>query len=247
MARWDTAGDIVNDAASEVGLTPVTDPFASSDPAFVQICRLLTTSCRELIGIHQWQKFIGDHEIVTNAAIDDGQYDLPADFLYMIDQTGWSSSQNLPLTGPLTAQEWTYIVNSGLGPQTLYITFREREGQFWILPNDPVPDAVTISFEYVRNTFCQPVGITDPASFTNRVTDTDDTILFPPILIVKLLKLRFLEAKGFDTTTALGQYNTALATWVPKDKSAPVLNMSRVTRTFPYLDYRNVPDTNYGS
>lgn len=244
MARYDVAGDIVNDAGVECGLQAVSDPFVSTDASFIQLCRMLTSACRELIGVHQWERMIGTHQIVTTSA-DTGSYDLPDDYLYMIDQTGWTPSNRLPMGGPLSAQDWTFITGSGWNQYTIYVSFREFDGTFNILPNDPVPDAQTITFEYVRNTFAIPEGVTDPTEYTNRVTASSDTILFPPVLIMKLLKLRYLEAKGFDTTAALGQYNTALATWIPKDASSPVLNMG-CRRLFPYLDWRNIPETNFG-
>lgn len=242
MARYDTAGDIINDAAVECGLVVVSDPFISSDASFVQLCRMLTAACRELIGVHQWVRMVATYSIVTTA-LDTGSYPLPSDYLYMIDQTGWTPTNRLPLGGPLSAQDWTFIAGSGWNQYTIYISFREFDGTFQIQPNNPVPAGQTITFEYVRNTFAIPV--LTPLVQTNRITLSTDTVLFPPILIMKLLKLRFLEAKGFDTTAALGQFNTALDTWLPKDASSPVLNMGN-RRLFPYLDWRNIPETNFG-
>lgn len=240
MSRWETAGNIINDAAVEVGLTAVNDPFASTDPAFVQLCRLLTTAGRELIGVHQWQKFRGFHSITTSS-LDTGQYPMPDDFLYMLDQTGWTPTNRLPMGGPLSIQDWAFITGSAWNQYTIYVSFMENEGELWIQPNDPVPDAIDITFWYMKNTWAEDTG----GTALSRVTASTDTVYFPPVLIVKLLKLRFLEAKGFDTTSPLGQYNTALATWLPKDKSAPVLSMSN-RRLFPYLDWRNIPETNFG-
>lgn len=240
MARWDTAGNIINDAAVECGLTAASNPFTSTDPAFIQLCRLITSTGRELIGFHQWQKFRSSHSITTDS-LDTGRYTLPTDFLYMIDQTGWTPTNRLPLGGPLSPQDWSFIVGSSWNQYTIYVSFREADGEFWIQPNDPVPDNIDITFEYISNNWAATSGGTE----INRVTATDDTIYFPPILMVKFLKLRFLEAKGFDTTAALGQFNTALATWLPKDKSAPVLSMGN-RRLFPYLDWRNIPETNFG-
>lgn len=240
MARWETAGNIINDVAVEVGLTAVADPFANTDAAFVQLCRMLTTAGRELIGVHQWQKFMGFYSFVTTS-LDTGIYELPSDYLYMIDQTGWTPTNRLPMGGPLSPQDWAFIVGSDWDQYTIYVSFREADGELWIQPNNPVPDAITISFWYIKNTWAETA--LDVA--IDRVTASDDTVFFPPVLIEKLLKLRFLEAKGFDTTAALGQYNTALATWIPKDKSAPVLSMSN-RRLFPYLDWRNIPETNFG-
>lgn len=164
----------------------------------------------------------------------------------MIDQTGWTPTNRLPMGGPLSAQDWTFITGSGWNQYTIYVSFREFDGTFNILPNDPVPNAIQITFEYIRNTFGVPAGVTDPDNFVNRISAADTVILFPPVLIMKMLKLRFLEAKGFDTTASLGQFNTALATWIPKDSSSPVLTLGN-RRLFPYLDWRNIPETNFGA
>ncbi len=235
MARYDSAANIINDAAVEVGLVAAADPFASLDPAFIQFCRFLTTCGRELIGVHQWERMVATHTIVTSS-LDTGIYPL-------IDQTGWTPTNRLPLGGPLSAQDWTFIAGSGWDQYTIYISFREFDGSFQIQPNNPVPDAQTITFEYIRNTFAYPAAT--PLVQINRVTAADDVVLFPPILMVKLLKLRWLEAKGFDTTSAMQQVKLAMDTWLPKDKSAPVLNMG-TRRLFPYLDWRNIPETNFG-
>lgn len=240
MARWETAGDIINDAAVECGLSAASDPFASADSAFIQLCRMLTTCGRELIGVKQWQKFVARHSFNTDDEAD-GIYPLPDDYLYMIDQTGWTPTNRLPMGGPLSEQDWAFIVGSGWNQYTIYVSFKEADGELWITPNDPVPTDIDVTFSYVSNNWAESAG----GVAKNRLTAADDVVYFPPVLITKLLKLRFLEAKGFDTTAALGQYNTALDTWCPKDKSAPVLSMSN-RRLFPYLDWRNIPETNFG-
>jgi len=79
----------------------------------------------------------------------------------------------------------------------------------------------------------------------DKVEASDDVVLFEPILITKFLKLRFLEAKGFDTTAAVQQFQSVFMQWTGKDVSAPVLNAARM-RLFPYLGWRNIPETNYG-
>jgi hypothetical protein len=76
-------------------------------------------------------------------------------------------------------------------------------------------------------------------------TAADDIVLYEPILAMKFLKLRYLEAKGFDTSAALTQFTNAFMQWTGKDLTAPVLSMAR-NRVFPYLSWRNVPQTNFG-
>lgn len=244
MARFDTAGEIVNAAAAECGLTPVSNPFASSDPAFVQLCTLLTSAGREMYGLHQWNKLQKTHTITTVVPPDTGIYDLPDDFGYFIDQTGWSpvsGGTGLPLGGPLTPQDWTYLVNTNLASSTIYVSFRMADGQFWVLPAPP-PTGVVINFEYMsRNWALDNDGSTEKDS----VDATDDIVWYEPILITKFLKLRFQEAKGFDTTAAVGQFLTMFQSWTGKDVAAPVLSMAR-NCVFPYLGWRNIPETNYG-
>ncbi len=244
MARYDTAGDIINAAAVECGLTAVSDPFASSDQAFVQLVQLLTNAGRELVGLNQWQQLVRTYSLTTSSA-DTGQYDLPDDYGYFIDQTGWTPTNRLPLGGPLSAQDWTYIVGSDWNQYTIYVSFREVDNQIWIMPNNPVPDAIDITFEYVSRSWVREAGAA-PYTYRDKVEEFDDVVLYEPILITKFLKLRFLEAKGFDTTSAVAQFTTAFASWVPKNKASPVLDLAR-RRTYPYLTWRNIPETNFGT
>lgn len=242
MPRFDTAANIINAAATECGLTPVTDPFASTDPAFIQLIQLLTSTGRELYGMHEWNMLNKTYTITTHS-VDSGLYDLPADFGYIIEQTGWNPTNRLPLGGPLTPQNWEYLVSTGLAKNTIYISFKINQGQFQILPQPP-PEASVITFEYIsRYWVAVTAAPTTPAQ--DSVQIATDVVLFEPILIVKFLKLRFLEAKGFDTTAAAGQFLNMFNSYTDKDVSAQTLNMSRA-RVFPYLGWRNIPETNYG-
>lgn len=246
MARYETAAEVINGAASECGLTAVNDPYASSDPAFVQLCNLLSSAGQELLILHQWQRFVKTHTITTAVPPDDGNYDLPEDFGYFIDQTGWtpaSAGTGLPLGGPLSEQDWTYLVNTNLASSTIYVCFKIAEEQFQVLPQPP-PDGIEINFEYISRWWVA-VTATPTVPSKSAPTIATDVVLFEPILIKKFLKLRFLEAKGFDTTAATGQFLTMFQAWTGKDVSAPILNMAR-SRFFPYLGYRNIPETNYG-
>lgn len=246
MSRFESAGDTVNSAASEVGLTAVADPYASTDPAFVQMCGILGNAGREMLALHEWQKLVKTHTITTVVPPDTGEYDLPADFGYYIDQTGWTPTNGgagLPLGGPLSAQDWTYLVNTNLASSTVYVSFRQADGQFWVLPQPP-PNGIIINFEYIsRYWVATAAAPTVPAM--DKPTASEDIVLYEPILITKFLKMRYLEAKGFDTTAAVGQFLTVFNSWTGKDASAPILNTARM-RVFPYLGWRNIPETNYG-
>lgn len=244
MARFDTAQQVINAVANEVGLAapPSFDPTTSVDPAFIQLTALCTTAGRELYGMHEWQALNKKYSITVQSG-DSGVYPLPADYGYTIDGTAWNPTNKLPLGGPLTPQDWEYLISTGLAANTIYISYRMNQMEFQILPQPP-PVGQVITLEYVSRYWAAVTGApTVPAQ--DYVALATDVILFEPILMVKMLKLRFLEAKGFDTTAAANQFITIFNGITGKDESAQTLNMARM-RTFPYLGWRNVPETNYG-
>lgn len=241
MARFETAADAINGAALEaLSLPSTSDPFSSADPIYVTLCGLLKSAGRELITMREWQRFIVTYPFVTTSA---NAYNYPVDYGSHIDQTDWDPANRLPLAGPLTSQDEAYLENTNLASSTIYLSFYEEGGQLKVLPNPP-PVGRTLNFKYMSR-YWVAAAATPTVLAKDAPTQSDDIILFEPILIMKFLKLRFLEAKGFDTTAASQQFENALMTWGGKDKSAPVLNASR-SRSFPYLDKRNVPETNYG-
>ncbi len=249
MARFIDAGTTINRAAAECGITPVTDPYTSVDASFKELVQLLNSAGQEMLGLFEWNKLNRTYSIVTGTTVANpvgtGKYDLPTDFGYFINQTGWDKTERLPLGGPMTAQDYAYLVNTNLANSTVFVTFRINEGQFWVLPDPPL-SGQELNFQYISRNWVQPAGTTDPDLRTDTASAFADTVLYEPILMIKFLKLRFLEAKGFDTTAAVGQFLTMFQSWTGKDVASPVLRMAR-SRVFPYLGYRNIPETGYGS
>lgn len=240
-----TVGDILNRVAAETGLLVNDNPLSSGLEHFIQMKYLLQTCGEELALANQWEFLTEEHQITTAVATNPtGDYALPTDFHYMIPQTGWEQSQNVPLFGPLNAQEWTYLVGRGLGSTTIYASFRLREGLFSIFPQPPA-DGLNVNFEYQRTTW-----VLDADTVTQKdliVTDTD-TPYFDRTLITRMLKLKWLESKGFDTTKPQDDFNQVFGFLVGKDKSGEVLSAGDGGRGYPYLDAnRNYPDSGYGS
>ena len=227
----------------EVGLTPVADPWADQAQHFLQLRYLLQTAGEELTLAHIWEWQQASHSILTNV-LDTGDYDLPSDFIQMIDQTGWERSENVPLFGPLSAQDWTYLLGRDLVSHTIYASFRIKEGKFSIFPQPP-PQGLDINFEYQSKNWVSDGQPTPTLSDT--VTSGSEIILFDRTLISRYLKLKWLEAKGFDTTKPQDDFNQVFGMITGKDKGAEILSAGRNSRSFPYLDSRyNTPDSGYG-
>jgi hypothetical protein len=246
MARYENANTIINDTALEVGLVPVTDPFSSQDEAFIQLRGLLTSVGRQLVDMHEWQVLTGNYEITT-ADGDTGDYPLPEDFSRMINQTGWDQGNNLPVGGPLSPQDWSYLQGRDLASTTIYASFRLEDGIFRIFPQPP-PAGININFEYISRNWVQETGAakTTPG-VKDRPTSGTDLILYSPLLAVKFLKMSFLGAKGFDTSAAFAEFQQLFQARTGYDAGASILSASNRNSNFPYLDaFRNVGNTGYG-
>jgi len=238
----DTANNILNRVAAEVGLEVDLDPYGSNDKHFIQMTYLLQTCGEELCLAYPWEFLTEEHQITTSD-VDSGDYALPTDFQYMIPQTGWERANNVPLFGPLTPQDWTYLLGRDLVTQTIYASFRLKEGQFSIFPQPP-PDALDINFEYQRRTWVLDV---DDTTEKDSIATGADKPYFDRTLITRMLKLKFLGAKGFDTTEAQADFNQTFGFLVGKDKSGDIVSAGGGSRAYPYLDtFRNTGDTGFG-
>ena len=242
MARLYIANDIINRVAVEVGLLSVADPLSSVDETFIQLSELLNAAGQELVELHPWQTLVKVFSLTT-ADTDSGTYELPADFSYMIDQTGWDRSNRVAIGGPLSAQDWSYLDGRDLVSQSIYASFRLVDNKFDLYPQPP-PDGLDIRFEYINRNWAQEQGTGDPKDL---VTVGSDIVLYEPILIIKLLKVKFLQAKGFDTSAASLELENIFNSRTGKDTGASILSASNNSRGFPYLSpYYNTADTGYG-
>ena len=238
-----TAGDIINRVAAEVGLRPVVDPYASEDDAFIQMQYLLDIAGEELVMAYPWEFLSKPHQIIT-ALGDTGEYDLPADFAYMIQQTGWEKGQNVPLGGGLTPQEWTYLKGRDFGSSTIYASFRLAQGKFNIYPSPP-PVGLDINFEYISLEWTEAPTSTMNTNVT--ATESGTIVKFDKTLISRLLKAKFLEASGFESSKAQADFATLFNMMTGKDKSPAVLNQGSGGGGYPYLDGANVPYSHFGN
>ncbi len=252
MSRFETAKDAIDAALAECGINPPQDPFTSQDDAVRQITVLLTSAGRQLNKLYDWQSQQKEHVIVT-AENDTGKYDLPDDFGRMMDQTGWSRDQRVPLPGSVNAQTWQYLKGRNLVSSTIYMVFRNVENQFWVYPQPPdapVPYPLTLAFEYMSRNWvveAATVGTQNPV-YTDKVTASGDLILFDPILISRFLKLRFREARGMESQGAQNEFLQMFAQATGQDVAGDNLNVANMSQPYPYLDmWRNTPDSGYGA
>ena len=249
LAGYDTAKDIINRAALQVGIATGTlsslgDPFATAadDANYAQLIELLNTLGDDLNNRHDWTQSIRECTIVTAGAAT--SYALPADFHEMINQTGWNRSMRLPLVGPLSGQETQYL-KSRLGNVIINVAFR-IEGNLIVFPIPPA-DGQTIVFEYITDNWVQ--SATSSTGFDqSAVLAATDTCCYDPGLLVAGLRLYWLEAKGFDTVQAEKRFAEKLEHCIGKNVGAKVLTFGGAgLNADRFLDTGNIPPIGYGS
>jgi hypothetical protein len=241
---WDTAGDIVNAAAVEVGLANVVDPFISTDANIKQMCWLLKSLGRDLVHMRSWNHLRKEHSFTT--VLGQSVYSLPNDYHNMIDQTWWNRTNRLPLGGPLSAQEWQYLKARLVGV-VFTVLFRPMDRAITIYPDTNTPAGYDIAFEYNSAYWVSRTGAPD-TTIADEPTLSSDLVWFDPLLLIRGLKLAFLKAKGFDTTSAQQDWNMSLDYVKGNDAPSPVLSLNRSQMGFrePLIGSQSVPITGFG-
>lgn len=154
---FDTAGNIVADAAAELGLISYAaknglDPFGSSDANLGQLAQLLKAAGTDLLRRRAWSQFSSTYAFVTISG--QATYALPPDFSRIVEETEWNRTNRLPLGGPLSPQEWGYVKGQ-LSGVVFNVLYRIEQGQIRLYPDVNTPAGYTIAFEYVSNAWVQ--------------------------------------------------------------------------------------------
>ena len=251
MLQYQTANELLNAAAAEVGIAPRNDPWSANDAALQQMKAMLQTCGDEMLTLYPWEQLTNEHQIITSSA-DSGDYFLPADYGYMIDQTGWENTNRIPLQGPMSPQEWTYIMGRKLAQHTIYVSFRVAQGVFRIYPRDPVPEGGDVTFEYVSRYWVADSGQFPPATpgefpgTKSKLETGSDYVLYEPAPIRNYLKAKWLAAKGLDNAAPLAAFRQYLDNWIGQNSPNRVLSTANTRNQFPFLNPTNLPDTGYG-
>ena len=235
-----TAGVIVNRAAVQCGLASVADPFASTDPNFVQLVELLNVVGEDLLSAAKWSHLVTETTIVTAASAT--FYALPADYDRMLDNTEWNRTNRLPMLGPLSGQE-TQFIKAILSGTLVQVAYR-IQGNTITFPIAP-SNAQTLAFEYMSNNWAWTAAGAAPDISTTATTT--DTVLYDPEVTMAGLRLAYLDAKGFDIATAQRRYAEKLEHAIGKNVGARLLNIGGIgINTDHLIDASNLPITGYG-
>jgi len=234
--RYETAAQIVKDVAVSVGLEELSDPFSSTDPAQVRLCRLLTVAGREIVQMHDWPQLRKACDIT--AALGDGRaYTLPADYVSIVPDTAWNQTQDQRILGPLTAEEWNeYEANGNVWGS---MSYRIVQDTFAIVPPADTTDGDAIQYEYQSKAWVMPTGETVPTE--DRADTATDTVWLDPALVFAALTYHWLRSNGQETVGAEAAYTRALERAKGMGGGAPVLPLK------PIRNVNMAPSSKWGS
>lgn len=216
MVYW-SAGDIVKQICGELGLEVPADIAATTDKQAVQVLSLLNAAGNDLLTYYPWEQFAKQYNF--NTINGQAGYNLPADWGYFIDQTQWDTTNHWPLMGPKSAQDWAWL-KGGLVASAPRMRYRVMDDQVVLHPT-PGSSSFNLNMEYIVSNWVTHLG--NPAAM---VTAQGDVVLFYPWLIVKYVKLKFYELKGFDTTAVQSDFMRAFNSMTGKSRGGQKLSLA---------------------
>lgn len=229
FSRYQTVSEILNGAAVECGLAPSSDAFSSNDVSFIQLRYLLTTAGREMLQ-YSWQQLRREYSLTISFG-GAAAYALPADFDRFLDQTMWDRTKSFPLAGPASPQDWQNL-NGGLATVSpITPIWRLDQDQIKLYPDPPAGSGTyaSIYFEYISRCWVQDASVS--TTYRDYPAAGADVVMYDSTMMVKLLALRFLGAKGFDTTNIGQQYLDAFYAAIGKNTPSQVLSVAPCGRS----------------
>lgn len=225
--------------SSTTGLTSTPTYFAVTGTGIPQDTFLSSVSAGPATGVLSRAATASGTVTLTFSQI---RYAFPTDFDRIVDDTQWDKSQNWPVYGPETGQQWQWL-KSGFVASTPIYRFRQLGSLFQVWPPLNVNDYV--GFEYISNFW---VAVTASTTLSKAAFTVDtDTCVFPDRLMITGLKYRFAEAQGMARAQAYqADWTRQLSIAKASDAGSKTLNMApQLSRTL--LNYSNIPDSGYGS
>lgn len=224
---------LVRAVSEELQLPAPNAVLSSQDLTVKQLRAFVEAACAELAEAYDWQALLRTHTFTTVPA--QSTYALPTDFLRQLSNTAWDRSAAWPMQGNDNPQLFQAL-QSGITTVGPYSRFRIAGNLFELLP---VPQsAINLAFNYISSSYA--LDGTTGAPKVEFTTDSDTTV-FRDRLVINFTKLKWLQSKGFDTTTATQDFNTSYTAATGQDVPASRLMMGAPHDTY-LLSGANVKD-----
>jgi hypothetical protein len=237
-----TVKSVADTVCSMLSLPLVQDPAGSRDPNMVLLMTAMNLASAELLNAFEWPTLTKMASILVEAPASSTppatgnaielSFDLPEDFFRFVDQTQWNGAMRFPAVGPVSPQGWmTYMVFP-------------VSAKIWFLNPPPAPGQ-EFRFMYLSRAMVQ--NGTNPDLYSNIARNDNDVFQLDGLLISLLTRVKWLEAKGFDSSAAMRDFYLAFDSRVGAEKGANILNLAGNRGGYPYIGIGNLPDASlYG-
>jgi hypothetical protein len=128
---------ICTNAANNIGIAAPSSIIGNTDPAAIRLLQMARREGQVLSTRTNWVALVVEHVFVADGTSD---YQLPADFRSIINDTMWDRSRFWKMRGPMTPQQWQLYKSGIIGRATI-----ERRWRVRIPSGDPA--GATVNFE----------------------------------------------------------------------------------------------------
>lgn len=166
------------------------------------------------------------------------KYELPQDFVSIVDYTEYNKSNRWALLGPDTQRQFQFLKSSfvSTGPRQHFVIQNNKLNIF------PMPTQKTVlGYVYQSKYWIESSAGVRQEEF---LVDTDKSVLSDQLITLGTI-LKFNEAKGFDTTASYRNYMNALSRYKALDGGNSNVNLSP-QQTSVLMGVQNIPDTGFG-
>ncbi len=218
---------IVQNVDDELGdFETLNTVIGNSNPTAKILLAMMRAEGRELLNRHDWTALMVEQTFTLATSDDDDS--APSDFLRMINETHWDTTNNFELNGPTSPQDWRILKNAVTGDDSKW-WWRMRGGDWEIHPVPVAGDiGVELIYEYISNKY-----ITTNGSTTATWTTDADTPRLPDSLFEMGAKWRCLRAKGLPYADERNDYENQLQVEIGRDGARKTLRMDSRPRQRP--------------
>jgi hypothetical protein len=241
MIQYWSALSILKQVSGELGLPRLSSYTGVEDLQGVQMLSLLNSAGNELMMYYPWEQFAKQWEFPNDSPT--GEYPLPADWLYFRDQTQWDRTDHWPLLGPKSPQEWAWLKGSLVAalPRQRFRVSNDKL-LIWPVPDLTLVPAQNFAMEYIQKNWVLNAG----GESTDMVVADGDTVQYNPWLVIKYIKFKFYELKGFATAGVQADFKRVYDSLTGKDVGGQILSLSP-RHTSQYLGPWSVPDGSWNT
>lgn len=223
---------MIQDACDVIGLARPASVVGGSDQNVRTMLGIANREGRELAKRFDWQVLQATHTFLSVAAEE--QDAIPADFARFIDESFWNRSQNRPVLGPTSPEEWEELSATSAPAVTDYW---RRYGNLIFIKGTPTAGE-TYAYGYVSKNWVYADDGTLKSSFT---LDTDIPLLDDELITLGVI-WRFARSRGLDYSEDRQTYERAVSRAMASDGGRRTLNFSGEGGTPPGM---RIPEGNW--